>query len=209
MEENKENEEAKKKQKLHTPKEGKSILSQYNSESWSQSLEDQAKSTATRAPESTGDPYASLSNYQLSSPYVWGSTGSMLGGTITILDNLKSTISTIESNIGEKISTDLIPIRNDLDTTKKVVEETTENLKNLRSFINNNEHLFTNLISVEGKMSGFEGQMSSLQNRVEKLESDKNINWNKTTTIISIIVAAIGTCCGIAGVIVAIISYLK
>lgn len=144
-------------------------------------------------------------------------SGSMIGGTISVLDNLratlqaaeKNTLAVIESNIDKKLSQDLKPIQTDLESTKKQVEEARESLTTLGRFIDSNKASFVSLISVEGKMGGFESQMSSIQNRVEKLEAEKNIKWNKTTMIISLGIAAIGMCCGIVGTIAAVFSYFK
>ena len=144
-------------------------------------------------------------------------SGTMIGGTISALEGLRTTLQDagyktsllIESSIDKKLTQDLKPIQEDLESTKKQVEDASETLKTLGSFIESNKHSFVSLISVEGKMGGMESQMSSFQTRIEKLETDKNITWNKNTTIIALIIGFIGSCCGVLGVIVAFFSYFR
>lgn len=133
------------------------------------------------------------------------STGIIIGGTISTLEALKRTIqvaendtfSAIESNIDKKLTQDLQPIHTELENTKKQLEITTDSLKSLGSFIEQNKPAFISLISIEGKMQGLEGLVSSIGDRVEKLETDRNFKWNQTATIITIVVAILSLCCGV------------
>jgi hypothetical protein len=166
----------------------------------------------------TRHPDGSIERQEYSSPEEFvTASGTMIGGTISVLDALNVTIqdlekrafSTTKSDINTKLTQDLKPIQQELESTKKQIEETSNTLKTMESFIDTNKASFTNLISVEGKMNGIEGQLSSIQNRVGKLESEKNINWNKTTTIISLMIAMISACIAVASVGVAIYQYFK
>jgi len=163
---------------------------------------------------------ANYVNYlqEVSSPEEFVSaSGTMIGGTISTLDALNATIRDFEKrtfliaepNINEKLTKDLKPIQQDMESAKKQIEDTSNTLKTLEGFIENNKASFTNLIAVEGKMNGIQGQLSSIQNRVERLENEKNINWNKTTVIISIIIAIISACITLVSVIVAVYQYFK
>ncbi|HLN45628.1 MAG TPA: hypothetical protein VK209_07975 [Candidatus Sulfotelmatobacter sp.] len=156
-----------------------------------------------------------LPTYQ-SPQNIFSDSDEKIGGTITALDNLQKTLqavetnafSFIESNIDKKLTENIKPIQIQLESTQRQVGETIESLKRLGGFIEENRNYFINLISVEGKISGFESQISSIQQRLEKLEDDKNINWNKTTTVISLSVAVLSMCCGGLAVLAAIIQFL-
>jgi len=67
----------------------------------------------------------------------------------------------------------------------------------IEEFMKSNASFLVDLVSAEGRLRALENETSSLNKRVEKIESEKNLAWNKAVTILSIIVAILTTAFGI------------
>ena len=127
------------------------------------------------------------------------STGTAIGGTIGSLNRKVETIEQIlvKPDYMKKISL----IENELKAIKVEIlpqlEDSKKALSKIEEFMRNNASFLTDLVSAQGKLRPLESEISALTKRMEKIESEKNLAWNKTTTIISIVIAILGTAFGI------------
>ena len=95
----------------------------------------------------------------------------------------------MENQINERIS----PVKKELELIKNEIlpqlQQSQQALISLEEFMRNNVTFLKDLTSAEGKLDSFKDEISSLSRRLEKVESDKAISWNKAATIISVVVA--------------------
>lgn len=123
------------------------------------------------------------------------STGTVLGGSIEALSQRINTIEHIlvQPDLENQINARLTPVKKELELIKNEIlpqlHQSQEALNSIEEFMRNNATFLKDLISAEGKLDSFKGEISSLSRRVEKVESEKTLSWNKAATIISIIVA--------------------
>ena len=123
------------------------------------------------------------------------STGTVLGGSIEALSQRIDSFEhflvqpDLENQINERIS----PVKKELELIKNEIlpqlQQSQQALISLEEFMRNNVTFLKDLTIAEGKLDSFKDEISSLSRRLEKVESDKAISWNKAATIISVVVA--------------------
>ena len=114
-----------------------------------------------------------------------------------LLDNREKLVSRREFviELNANLARELVSTKNKLAE----LEETQVVLKNaLENFIRNNVAFLQNATTAKGKLNSIESELESMNKRLEKLEDNKKIRWNRSTTIISIITAIISTVAAIA-----------
>jgi DNA repair exonuclease SbcCD ATPase subunit len=127
------------------------------------------------------------------------SSSDELGGTIAALSSTikkieDDTYARLEPNVSAQIAANIEPIKAEIASLKEInsqLENTKSSLGKVEKFINDNKNSFLDLITAEGKYQRIESDLSSIRTRVEKIEGSKNISWNRTSAIISILIAAI------------------
>jgi len=113
-----------------------------------------------------------------------GDTGVNMGGTIT---TLKDTIASKDLGTADVVSKEILekkmePIVQQLESYKGAIDK-------ISSFLLENNAFIIASIAAQGKIATIEKDIGSIFRRLEKVEEKKNINWNKTFTIISAVVA--------------------
>lgn len=129
------------------------------------------------------------------------STDTIISETVDALSkniqNIEKAFSTSEDGIISLLDERLEPLKSEItvirDETLPLLQQSKESLKTVGDFIKDNTNLLTDLIGSQGKLRSIDGELSSIYKRMEKLESERNISWNKTTTLISILIAFVTT----------------
>jgi CHASE3 domain sensor protein len=133
-----------------------------------------------------------------------------MGGSIDLLkqayDQLSS-FSTKDNISQESLDKRLAPIESQLATIKTVIDQYEEQKKFIDSLVpllkDNAPYLMASIAS-QGKLQVIESGNASILKRLEKLEDNKNINWNRITTITAIVIAIFGLFSTCLSVIVAL-----
>jgi hypothetical protein len=87
-------------------------------------------------------------------------------------------------------------------------QETGSTTSVLEKLQQNTDFLISSIVA-QGKIPAIESTITSLTKRIEKIESDKIINWNKATVIITVIIAFVSLCISCTAVVFGIYEFLS
>jgi hypothetical protein len=140
------------------------------------------------------------SNWRRDAVSLFNSTDTQIGGTITVLEALNSTIDKLDEeafkrlqpHLDKKLTVSLAPLKEELETLKSRLEPLGDSLKRIDEFIQKDTIMLTNSIEYTGRLNSLESQIPSITTRIEKLETDKDKTWNRWATIAWIIVTVLG-----------------
>ncbi|MHB8088027.1 MAG: hypothetical protein ACYDH2_07215 [Anaerolineaceae bacterium] len=122
-------------------------------------------------------------------------TASELGLKIDIISRELENLSGNQTQ--EEIKNKLIEVTKEVDSIKEMVipklEETKKTLDSVDKFLKDNSSFLINLLSAEGKLQAIQGEINSIMGRLDNLEKGKERNWQRITTVISLLIA-IGAC---------------
>ena len=162
-------------------------------------------------------PYL-VTDYIQNSSKFFDSTGSKIGGTISVLEALDltmkqlqdDTIARLQPGIDKQLVKFIEPIKLDLDNARNQIQEAASSLTDVKGFIEKNQTALTTLFSVDGRMIGLQSELSAFGRRLDKLEANKFEGWQKNTAVIGIVIGVMGACFGLFACIFAGLAiYLK
>lgn len=124
-------------------------------------------------------------------------TSSMIDGTIEALNSTlqelnNASFARFEPNINAQITRNLEPFKNDLDSLRSQLQNVKDSLEPIGKSLLENVAFISNSIAVQGKMQATESAITSIFIRLDKIESDNNVRWNKRATVIGILCTLLG-----------------
>lgn len=171
-----------------------------------------------------------LANANNPEPSLFNSTGTMIQGTIDVfnvkvsdfigtLDTVSTDISVSDSPLNRhELEKKFQEFRNELTTfqstfTQQLTDTRDQAIqidKTLNDFLTRNTEFLKTAVEAGGKFQAVEGRISSLESRLSTLESNKNISWNKTASVVTIIIAILsGVCLSCISIGISIYTALK
>jgi len=133
------------------------------------------------------------------------STSAIISGTITALNSTlkeieNATYARLEPNFTAQVTESIEPLKTELDLIKNQLQNVKDSLEPIGKTLLENAAFFSNSISAQGKIQSIESSISSIFIRLDKIENDNNIRWNRRSTVINILFTILGTAIALLGI---------